>query len=275
MILVKTPMDSYPLITKDQVRPGIFRISHEDYHEGPGVSSSTLKDMLISPAHSKVRKDDKESLVFGRAFHVFILEQDEFYKRYAVSPRCDRRTKRGKEEYEQWLKENFGKEAIKQEEMDLIKTMAKSLESKKTWLDAAKKLESEIACYVEEDGILLKCKADILSPCYIVDIKTTASLANARVYQKEVLKWGYHISAAHYQKLFQDTIGATLPFIHIVCEKNEPYEIAFYDLSEWIPKGLEERQKALTLYKECVKNNSFPGYPDEIQRLEPPGWFYK
>ena len=76
-------------------------ISNKDYRKRKGISSTDLKHMVKSPAHFRYWKDnpqeDTPALLFGRAAHKYVLETYDFFTEFAVAPNVDRRTKDGKQ----------------------------------------------------------------------------------------------------------------------------------------------------------------------------------
>lgn len=83
-------------------------ISQSEYRANPAISSTDIKRMAQSMAHFKYFQDnpednDTQALQFGRAYHKYCLEPYDFSNEFVVAPNIDRRTKRGKEEYENFL----------------------------------------------------------------------------------------------------------------------------------------------------------------------------
>lgn len=78
------------------MKPGIYpELSNEDYHGGPGVSSTTLKKMQKSAAHclAHMRKQSSKSpskaLMLGQAVHEAVLEPHLFAEHYYTPPDAD------------------------------------------------------------------------------------------------------------------------------------------------------------------------------------------
>ena len=92
------------------------KIPQSEYRSHPAISKSDLFKITKSPLHFKWAMENREretpSLIFGRACHKYVLEKESFYKEFAVMPDINRRTKAGKEEYEAFLSENSGKDAV-------------------------------------------------------------------------------------------------------------------------------------------------------------------
>ena len=82
------------------------------YHTNTSrISKSGLDLINRAPAHYWERylnphaspQKETPALLIGSAVHCAVLEPEEFGKRYAVGPRVDRRTSKGKAEWEAFL----------------------------------------------------------------------------------------------------------------------------------------------------------------------------
>jgi len=263
----------YPVITKDQIKPGVFRIDHDEYHEGEGVSSSELKTMLRSPAHAKVKGTYSPALAFGRAFHMAILEPELFESTYTLMPKFSGTGMKARKEA--WLAENEGKETLSEDDYGTIRHMSAAVKASKFW-PRIKDYDVEIAHFAQDPktNILMKCKADMIGD-WIIDVKSTQN-ASGESFVRDAIKFGYHISAAYYQDIVKLATGRMLPFMWIAVEKSEPYGVAFYEAdSAMLEVGREEYLRALSIYGKCIGTGEWPAYPDTIQELPIPGWFWK
>jgi len=70
---------------------GLYRCSDAQYHAMPGLSSTRIKRMALSPAEFRAQFDeppeDTEAMRFGRGFHALSLEgRDEFDRRFVRMP---------------------------------------------------------------------------------------------------------------------------------------------------------------------------------------------
>lgn len=266
-------MFEYPVITKEQIKPGIFRIDNDEYHQGAGVSSSQLKDILKSPAHCQIPNEQTKAMAFGSAFHMAILEPKLFAATYKIMPSFSGTGMKARKAA--WVEKNEGCDLISSVDMDLINSMGESLKKSKIW-DRVKGYDVEIAHFANHPatGILQKCKADMIGD-WIIDLKSTGD-ASGDAFFKSVNFFKYHVSAAYYQDIVKQATGRSLPFMWIAVEKTPPYAVAFYDMPAAMGAvGREEYEAAMILYKECETTGEWPGYPDEIQSLPVPGWFYK
>ena len=77
------------------IQAGIYKdLNIEQYHSVNGVSRSGLMHFEKSPFHywseyldpAKPAKEPTDAMIFGNAFHTYVLEHHEFGKRYAVEP---------------------------------------------------------------------------------------------------------------------------------------------------------------------------------------------
>ncbi|GAB1376800.1 hypothetical protein MASR1M48_16520 [Lactococcus petauri] len=94
----------------------IAGVSNEDYHGGPGLSSTGLKTILTHSVgkylYEKANpKESSAALTFGNAWHTKILEADEFKNRYFTEQELPaappRNKKEGKDLYADWEKEHL------------------------------------------------------------------------------------------------------------------------------------------------------------------------
>ena len=78
-----------------------------EYADIAALNWSSLKHMAESPLayrwHLAHPREDTPALRLGRAVHARILEPAEYERRWAVAPQCDRRTKAGRAEWDEWL----------------------------------------------------------------------------------------------------------------------------------------------------------------------------
>jgi exodeoxyribonuclease VIII len=86
-------------------------IPNDEYHAGPGISSTDIKDLVSGTVESwlynkKNGRKQSAAMWLGTAIHTMVLEPDQFWERYCLEkdyPRAPaRNTKEGKTEYENW-----------------------------------------------------------------------------------------------------------------------------------------------------------------------------
>lgn len=192
---------------------GFYRIDHEAYHQGLGISSTKVKKALTSYKQFYHEENyDSAALAFGRAFHAYLLEPELFAAKWGVVPEIagNKNSNAYKEEYARKVSELQGRELISAEDFRSIKQMAAVARAHP---DFPKDFDAEIMAVATcpETGLLLKCKSDMFKSA-IVDFKTTSVGLKPAEFLNDMTKWGYHVSAAFYQDVIALVIGERLPF---------------------------------------------------------------
>ena len=270
-------------------KTGIYRdIPSTEYHAGPGLGSSHLRELLKSPLHYKtsVNLPNKETpaMKLGTAPHCAILEPERFDIEYVEAPVVDRRTKDGKALWGEL--EQSGKIILTSDEYTKVVEMASSVRKH----ELASKLitggASEQSVYWEQSVSLLNVETEIFCksrPDYvkpmkkgyvIVDIKTTQDAHISEFQRKAYYKYCYHLQAAHYIRGFESVTGEkVIAFIYIAIESEPPYGISVFKAGEdYLKAGEEKTIELYELYANCVASDNWPSYSEEIQELRLPKW---
>lgn len=259
---------------------GKMTLTASEYHAHSAVGSTSLKNVLRSPAHYKYELENPSeqtpAQAFGTAAHEAILEPNLFTTNAVVMPKFEGTGSRNAKE--QWLLENHGRRVLKAEEMADILGMLKAISLHKTarGLLAGGAAEESFFWIDPLTGIPCKCRPDFLRAGNIlVDVKTTQD-ASLTSFQRDITNFKYHMQAAHYLAGVSAVTGETFDkFLIVAVEKYAPYGVAVYQLDEsTIEKGGELRTRALGVLAECAKTKVYPCYPDEVTpvNLTPWGW---
>lgn len=247
-------------------------MTNKEYREHEGLSRSELFRIAKSPLHFRYALDHPEektpALTFGSAAHKYILEMDEFDAEYAVAPIVDRRTKDGKLEYAEFLKNVGEKEVITLEDLGKIKEMRKAIErdpnaSRFLYGDSAR-YEQSFFWTDEQTGEAVKCRPDCLIEVngrkYIVDYKTTSSCEDGH-FERACRKYGYKLQAGMYREgVFQNTLD-DYGFAFVAQEKEAPYAVRVYVCSEeFICEGYDQYRELIGLYHYCKEHDKWYGY---------------
>lgn len=253
-------------------------MSNDEYHRHPAVGSTSLKNILRSPAHYKYEidhpQDPTPALVFGRACHESLLEPDLFSKRVVVKPKFEGEGSRAARE--KWHLENGHKTIVTEEQLEHIKGILRSVSKHKTAraLLAGGHAEESYFDQCPDTGIVRKARPDFLRQGHIiVDVKTTTD-AEPETFRKDIAKYKYHLSAAYYLDVISAVLGERFDqFIIIAVEKSPPYGVSVHLLDEGtVDAGRFLYKKALKILKECKDKNQWPAYPDEILSSSLPHW---
>ena len=229
--------------------------SNEDHHRGlykDCIGSSGIKRFAdYSAAH--FREDmlhpspSTPAMVVGSAFHSLALGfPDEVAQ---IPTDINRRTNAGKADWESFMAANQDKYLISAGEyanlMEMVGALNRHPISKKLmgfedreltgiWND----VDNKLWCKIRPDLIGHDQRI-------IVDLKSTND-ASRPVFNRDIFKFGYHISAAWYKYGAKMITGNDYAFVIVAVEKSPPYGINCFNIS-----GLAIK-KAWTKIGECL-----------------------
>ena len=238
-------------------------LTHNNYFSSDQyVSNSMLNHISVSPEHFRFIMDNPQpatpAMKLGSAIHMNVLQPKEFNKNYAVSPKFDRRTKKGKQDYEDFTNNNMLKTIISESDFELIEQITLKLMKDPLVKDLLQKGESEKIITWHNDHYEVDCKGmlDYHRPMadMIIDLKTTKD-ASYKGFMNSVKKFKYHKQAAFYL----DAVKACR-FIIIAVEKTPPFSINVFEISDnMIDEGRDMYNNELEIYKYCTENDYWPG----------------
>lgn len=239
----------------------------------PGIRRSDLWKINKSPFHFHYEMEHPAektpALLFGAAAHKYILEQDSFFDEYAIAPNVDRRTKAGKEEWNEFCMncDDNDLEPITDDDLRTIIEMNNAIDAHPvarrlltgehekifTWTDP----QTGEACKVKTD-----CLTEFNGKKWIVDYKTTESCENG-AFERSCRRYGYKFQAGMYREgVFQNTLEE-YGFAFVAQEKTEPYAVRVYFCSkDFVDEGYDQFRTLLGLYHICNVSDYWPGYSD-------------
>ncbi len=254
------------------------KMTMAQYRQMEGLNISSLVNILKSPKHFIYKKNnptDSDSLSLGRAIHSLILEPDLFFSEYAIAPKCDRRTKEGKKIYEDFLVSSSGKEVISFDEHSLAKAVADSVLSSPKINNMLSKGQAEVSFFKEIDGVNHKARLDFVAEQFFLDVKTCQN-CTAREFQRDFIKYNYHIKMGFYQHVLELETGVKHQAIVLAVETKDELDYQVYKIDQdFLDIGLKKYFELLETYKECVKNNEWPGLEKAVQTMYAPDWLVK
>jgi PDDEXK-like domain of unknown function (DUF3799) len=271
------------IASEKAIKPGIYSLSSEAYHQGPGISRSGLIEFKRSPYHYwyKYFNPDYEAQpatpaqILGNALHTYVLEPDAFEKRYFVIPEFNKVTKEGKERWQKIKSELGKKETLSVHQYQILQAMTASLQKHKLAMQLIEKAEIEQSLYWTDPdtGILCKCRPDILRCNLVCDLKT-AQDGSPRSFQYAAFDYGYHIQAAMIQEALKSLKKILIKdFLFLVIEKSPPYAISIYQLDQAsLDNGYQEFKTLLVRYQHCLESNDWPAYT--IQEISLPRYVF-
>lgn len=150
----------------------LWNVTNNEYHaDTEKIGATMLKTVLDSPGEynelyvAKTRhKDQTPDQVLGSILHVLVLQPGLLDSLYIVAPDgIDRRTKEGRQKWDEFIKQSSGKQVVTSDTMDHARAMADSVLNEPTlklWLDASHCKMVEQAITWQENGLTFKCKPD-------------------------------------------------------------------------------------------------------------------
>jgi hypothetical protein len=248
------------------------------------ISASALKDLKVSPLHfiEKEKLEPTPALIFGRAYHKYILEPSQFEQDYFVfdernilekllgeGAKSPRATNAYKEWHEAQLIKAEGKEIIDLPTLDKLEQMKKRLFRHRYAYSLLNNGEAETSLYCTIETMDNKTVKLIMRPDYlktqkrvVVELKTAID-ASKEGFPKACAEFDYHIQAAIYKDLMEKVTGSDQPwdFYYVVQETKAPYAFNIFEASaKYIAQGRYEYEQLILLFNQCIENDSWPGY---------------
>ncbi len=285
------------------MNPGVYDISNDEYHASEGISRSAIMAFKKAPLHfwhryinpNYVKPEQSTDMVFGNALHTALLEPDKLETDYIIKPEnkiilgeLPRLKDVGREKYEEAKKrrealsaekdrleadferDSAGKIVVSEKDYNRLRAMVDAIHgdyrTKEVITDA--QYEKSIYWIDPDTELLCKCRPDIWHHNFIVDYKTTKD-ASEYAFRRAIHEYGYYIQMAMISEGFKHALGEDMTnFIFLAQEKKEPYIPAIYQLEfSALEIGIAEFKRILFEIKECIENQSFPGYPTKLISL--------
>jgi hypothetical protein len=263
--------------------PGIYPDApFAEYLSWPAASSHDLITVLRSPRHYIYNRDHPSkptaAMEFGTATHAWILTPETAADQVAVIPEdINRRTKLGKEAYEEWRKLHEGKTLVSGSDSRRIAGIAGAINKHskaKEYLEEAEHREHSCVWTHQRTQMLCRGRPDAYGQDLVIDLKTTAD-AQPEAFSRAVHSYRYHLQAFAYLYGLRNlnVINATARFAFIVVERLPPYQVEVYELDpEDISRGGELYTLALQELRDCQENNSWDGDTTLTKTIGLPRW---
>lgn len=271
---------------------GIHDIPADDYHSDlidhkrPSLSKSLAHILLTqSPAHAKAahprlshgyRRQEEEKFDVGNCVHsillegantVEIVEANDWRTAAAKQARADARAN-GKVPLleKQW--------AVVQEMLEAVKEQTESFPVDPPLLANGK---PEQTIVWDEDGVLCRARIDWLHDDLraVDDIKTTSRVAGANPdsWSRTLYGIGADLQVAFYLRGLKAVTGMEPDWRFIVMETEPPYALSVISLApSVIALANEKVNVAIDIWRDCLKNDSWDGYPRRVCFAELPAW---
>ena len=267
---------------------GFYKISNDEYHKAEGLSKSKMS-LLFGPQP----KPSDTVLEDGEMFHTYVLEPDEFDKRYIIlpddcKPGSGTGMKARKEEFLA-MAEAANKKVIDPTKIEPFKKMRDAIYSHPLVREYSLLSDGEAELsgfwFDPDYKVLTKIRLDYLNKQnrIITDLKSTTDCTEHSFFEQGY-KLDYDLLAAHYLYTVTRITEVTHDrFFFIAVNKkpiydfadNEIYGVMVYEANandEFINSGLLKRARALTIYNECIESGKWPQYSQELKAMFLPGW---
>ena len=242
-----------------EFKEGVYPdLDYATYDSIPAWRSHDLTAISKCPYTWKYREHDKESpaLLEGRVQHTVFLEHHNFDKEFVIQPNVDRRTKAGKEEYEDFLTNVGSRQPIKQDLYD--NCMARREVLSEFVPKESDQVELTI-CFIWNNQPC-KGKLDWHTGTDIWDLKTCRD-ASPRGFKNAINAFKYHQQAAFYIAGCRAVGLPTEKFYFLAQEKPHPYPYAIYTLSEEaIAYADAKNEQAMALGIVCKEKDLYVPY---------------
>jgi len=265
-------------------KPGIYKgITRAQYESIPAVNQSTLKLLKPTAMHGKYAiehpRKSSEQMSIGTATHTCLLEPSKIKSSFIEMPDVDGRTKEGKDAKAQFEEMAQGRTVFQKKDMDLVRGCVEAAKKHPGFMQLLAGAKAKEVVVVWNDALTsIACKAliDIVGEAggawVVCDVKTSRN-ADRPQFQKDILKYGYHIQAAFYVDGVMAHTRCNAPFIIAVVENEPPHAVAIYEMGmDSIEIGRKEYRRLMALYDECCKSGVWPGYPNELSIIDIPHW---
>lgn len=258
------------------------QVAEDEYHRDVTSLSQTGARRLVSPscpAKFKELRDNpptpKAEYTFGHAAHKLVLGKG------ADIIEVDAPDWRSKEAREIRATACNGVAPMLTHELAKARAMAEAVKAHPLAGPLFDEGHPELSIYHTDEatGVRLRGRLDWLrlynERHLIIDFKTSVT-AHPGEFIRRAADYGYHQQVAWYLDLVRAAVPNSDPtFWFVIVEKDAPYLVSVMELDDpSIAEGRRLNREAITTYAECMRTDTWPGYPnnDEVQLMGLPYW---
>lgn len=259
-----------------------------EYHAHPALSSTGARLLLDSPARFHYAQTHpqphKDAFDLGTAVHTKVLGVGERAIGYPAEHLTPSGAVSTKAETKLWLEKQraAGKivlEASKLAQTDAMAEAVLAHPTARALFEQSGKAEQSVFATDPTTGVEMRARFDYLPDFTVdnpwcVDLKTTGKSASPSEFLKTVANFGYHIQQEHYLEAYGLATGEFNPRMKfVVVETAAPHLVAVHELSDQFAEiGASAARRARTIFAECSASGVWPGYPTNLDPLQPPMW---
>jgi len=269
--------------------PGIyFDFQIADYFADPCPEPSltqTIAKILLerSPLHAwhahpmlnpDYRPDDDTKFDIGSVAHKLLIGRGKDI--VALEQFEDWRTKASQEARAKAVAEGklavLGKQYARAQNMVAAALEQLALRGLGDWFcEGAGHGEVVLAC--QDNGIWLRQMIDWKNHTAVIDYKTTDMSVAPHCLGRMMATAGWDIQGAQAERILGVLGKERHDYLFVVQETTVPYCLSVVELSESaLTMGRKKLFAAITIWRDCMRADRWPGYPTEIVVPEYPGW---
>lgn len=251
-------------------------IPMDEYRAMPGLSKHELDNFALAPSYYKFKKTKEwkpsRSMEMGTLIHSYILEDK---KDWAVGPQVDKRTKAGKEEWQEFCEHNLGKVIITQDEYETIEGCYDACLPLLGAIEADFQEDVETSVFWRRYSVECKGRPDLIGhvngELSIIDLKTTNDI---RSFDHKFFGFRYDVQAAWYQYGVAQAmeLDALPAFWFLVVDTEAPYLAQLVRASsDLLDQANEKIDEEIAYFKRCEESDLWPGLPEQ-RLILPRSW---
>lgn len=222
---------------------------------------------------------DSKPFEFGRIAHRLVLEGKNIEDTHIIVP-----DEFSTSHTKKWAAliaqvEEAGKPTFKESDAETVRAMAKALQEHEYAAAAFENgtAEQTLIWHDEQFGIWCRARLDWMPDggTIFADYKTCRS-AKIDDLRKDIASYGYHQQAAWYMDgIVRLGLCPSPRFLFVFQEKTPPYLITAMTLAEQaLLAGEALNMKAKQIFADCLQSGHWPGYSNDIEDGDLPGWWY-
>lgn len=217
-----------------------------------------------------------DALRFGQAFHLAILEPEEFAKRVEWWEKHKTTTSKPFQEADAAMEERMllCPSVWKEQLVDTLDAILANTDTR-AMLELPGDNEVTLVWTDEETGIECKARLDRIATCGILIDFKSARDASEQGFRKSVQDFGYHVQEAFYRDGYKAVFGEeAAAFAFPLVEKEDPYLTNLCQLDpEAVDAGRYIYKRNLRRYADCLEKNHFPGYGAGTKTIKLDKWY--
>lgn len=234
-----------------------IKMDNKTYHAANGISSSNLKLLEESPLHLK----NKHLFPFvstaemdkGSLFHAMVLEPETIDQYFVKQPKFDGRTNAGKADKALFYATHNSKIVIEETDwQDCVRMKENTLAIAGNLFKGG---EAEQSFFVEDNGLIVKCRPDYLhrEEGIVIDLKSTSDISEYGL-KKSIANYRYDRQAAWYLRTLNLRGIQAKTFIFVFCESTAPYMVKVRQLTDTaLSRATYEIEEMLEKYRSFLK----------------------